>query len=244
MCLACSALDGMSAVEERLLPSRTEWVWSELELLRRAYNFAAHPYFSAWRESTVTRRDLQVLAGEHDRVVSATSTAAQHVAGEAPGALRATLRRVAADAVADLERWRAFSAATGWPSTTTWHYLDPLTETLACARAVAGPANGTAGERVAALWATTMVRSALVAIDAGALLAPLGVTGNGAAWFTRDLATEENVLVLGSALEWVLTAHAPHALLKAARAVFVAYASFFDRLDDERVAGALSGVAA
>jgi pyrroloquinoline quinone (PQQ) biosynthesis protein C len=146
MCLACRITQRMVDVEGRLHPASSEWLWSELAVLRERHALGDHPYVVAWRQAELTRTDLQLLATERDHVVVATAAALRR-AGDLP-----------ADTVAlaedEIDDWRRFAAATGWQGRCAWFYgEDPFPETMALARCLAAREGASAAEAVARLYA-------------------------------------------------------------------------------------------
>jgi hypothetical protein len=147
MCFACNP---MNAGESRGGSPRTEWLWAELELARRACGLGGHPYVAAWHEGRLCRDDLRVFAGEQDRVVAATAAAGRRAATGATGLLHAGLATIAADVAADVVRWRAFTRAVGRSGETV------LGSTEACERALAGEPRRASSTVVGGLWAVTV----------------------------------------------------------------------------------------
>jgi pyrroloquinoline quinone (PQQ) biosynthesis protein C len=145
MCLACQITQRMADVEGRLHPASSEWLWSELAVLRERYALGDHPYVVAWRRAELARTDLQLLATERDHVVVATAAALRRAGDVYPEAI--------ALAEDEIHRWRRFAAATGWHRTCAWSYgEDPFPETLALARGLAGRDGAGAAETVARLY--------------------------------------------------------------------------------------------
>src|SRR4051812_39849784 len=139
MCLACQLTQQMADVEGRLHPASSEWLWSELAVLRERYALGNHPYVAAWRRAELARADRQLLATERDHVVVAMAAAVRRVGG--PGADAVTL------AEEELDGWRRFASASGWYGAQACFYgEDPFPETMALAQCLAGRDGMTAAE--------------------------------------------------------------------------------------------------
>jgi pyrroloquinoline quinone (PQQ) biosynthesis protein C len=151
MCLACQITQRMADVEGRLYPAPSEWLWTELAVLRERYALGDHPYVVAWRRGELSLSDLQLLATEHEHVVAALGAAARRAAVPAEAVLLAEGK---------IRRWRRFATSTGWYGTRAWFYgEDPFPETLALARCLAGREGMTAAEAVARLYALRVAQA-------------------------------------------------------------------------------------
>jgi hypothetical protein len=235
VCLACSMLDGMSSVERRVLPSRSEWVLAEMELRRRAAGLPRHACVVAWQSGALSRHDLMVFAGEYDRVVGALAAAARRVAVQAGGGPQGGLEAVAADLEADVERWRAFAVATGWHDAGAWQRRRaPSATTARSAASVAGAPDGGAGATLATLWAGMTTQLALAPPQAVRLFASYGVDPAGAVWFDHRPEARRWLPVIEADLAGAALDGDPYVLLRAVRLGFAATTELFDALETER----------
>lgn len=233
MCFACTA---MTAVEERRLPPRTEWVWAELELQRGACGLGAHPYVTGWREGRLTHDDLRVFAAEQERVVLATSAVAQRAAAGATGRLHARLATVAADLTADVHRWRAFADVVGRAGSR------PLGLAASWERAAGGASGRAIGTVIGALWGVTVAHLDVAPGLAPALAERYGVETASRGWFERRPSTSDRLAILEAIIDGTLAPQDPYPALLGAKGAFAAVHDGFDALENDRAIRAQEAV--
>jgi hypothetical protein len=152
MCLACQLTQRMVDIEGRLHPTRSEWLWAELAVLRERYALEDHPYLTARRRGPLSPSDLQLLATEYDHVVVATAAAARQARG--------VPAEVATLAEREIQRWRDFARTIGWSGNCAWFYgEDPFLETVALAQCLAGHDRMSEAEVVARLYAVRLAQT-------------------------------------------------------------------------------------
>jgi pyrroloquinoline quinone (PQQ) biosynthesis protein C len=166
-----------------------------------------HPLHERWLDGTLTGGELQAYASEHDHVVAALAAAcrlAAERAGEAAvgatGSGRAAARMVgdglarrlallAWEARDQIDRWRAFARTSGWRGFSAWHYAEePIGETVACARVLAGTPERTLAEHLAVLATLATPRPRQIVALREALVTRHGfAAGEGLAWFRHEV---------------------------------------------------------
>jgi hypothetical protein len=135
-----------------------------------------------------------------------------------------------ADDKADVVRWRAFAAATGWHDSEAWASRPArLTTTARCAAVVGGAAPG-------ALWAWTVSQLELMPLQAARLFARYGLDPGGAVWFDHRPAAHRGLDLIEADLERAAHHDDPFPLLRAAQEGFVAIGELFDGLQAARTA--------
>ena len=238
MCLSCHLTDALRDVESARHPMCSEWLWTELALIREQAALAAHPFVSAMCRGELSAEDLRVFATEHEHVVTAAAAGACRAAALTDGMLHEGLAAIAADAAQEVERWRRFSAAAGWTAAGGWSYgEDPYPETISCALLVAGRPGVGFGELVARLHMVQRLQADVAHTQAEALAEHYGLDPAARQWFSRRGDEESHGAVIEGAINRATLEDGPFGILQAVRAAADGLSRFYDALDIARQGG-------
>jgi pyrroloquinoline quinone (PQQ) biosynthesis protein C len=194
---------------------RTEWFWTELELIEAGWRAVAHPFFVAFAAGRLDTAAIADYAAEHDHLLVAVAQAADEAAAAADGLLHETLASHAAHRRTQIDRWRAFAGAAGWAGA-SWHFAqDPYETSVRCARAVPS-GDGDLPRLLVTLHAFARAECEVASAVRSALTEAYGYTGERALAFfaaAQDEGAAERARI-EAALEGLLPRCDPYMLLR------------------------------
>ena len=238
MCLSCQLTDALHDVESARHPMSSEWLWTELALMREQASLSAHPYVGAMCRGELRAEDLCVLATEHDHIVTAVVAAACRAAALTEGLLHEGLTALADDAAHERQLWRRFSAAVGWTPADSWYYgEDPYPETISCALLLAGREGEGVGELVARLSTVQKLQADVADAQALALGAHYGLQPAARQWFARRGGERGHAAAIEGAINRATREDGPFGVLQAARNTADGFGRFYDSLELARRSG-------
>jgi pyrroloquinoline-quinone synthase len=88
-------------------------VWQRIEEARDRWNVLEHPFYQRWSAGELSREELAVYSGQYRHATAAIARLSADVAGSAPDAERAELRRHAEEEAAHIALWDGFVEAVG-----------------------------------------------------------------------------------------------------------------------------------
>jgi hypothetical protein len=199
-------------------PPSSEWFWSELALLRERWNVLAHPFCVRWSAGEATRSDLEAYAREHDHLIVALAVASRNAAAKASGLLGEALGAHAAEEEAQVELWRAYARGIGLRPDGALD--DAQRTTVECARRWVGDPSRSLAIDLVTLHAVESPRPEL--------------DGEPATAYFRGQAQLDKVraALAQAALQGLLAAADPFALLAHVQAVHRDYWAVLDALED------------
>lgn len=102
-------------------------VWQRIEQARARWNVLEHPFYQRWSAGELSREELAAYSGQYRHATAAIARLSASVAGTAPEAERAELRRHAEEEDAHIALWDGFVEAVGGEVAAI-----PTTETKEC----------------------------------------------------------------------------------------------------------------
>lgn len=209
---------------------------AKLEILRQTPSLRRHPYLQALRAGMLSRPDLQVLATEHDHVVSAVALAGRRARALDPGRFAGELHELASAASDDIDRWRNFALATGWCHSNAWAYAeDPFPATVACARFLAASPGSGLGELFARLYTARALQADAALIQLEALTTHYAMDERAVEWFARQGDPRAYLRSLRRAIDRACDRSGGFEILSVARSTAEMLQRFYDSLESERL---------